>query len=171
MAGLLVGAIALVWFALSTAVARLVTRRISNRGLRAAATTGIALLLLSAPLVDEIIGYQQFHNLCQEGAQLRVKAVRSKGATVYTDIAPSNEFVAGTSIPILHSHIRLIAVDNNEEVASYDRYVAKGGWLIRLLAISENTSPLIIGLPSCGPFPSWNDIKRTYGLTVDDKQG
>lgn len=128
----------------------------------------IFVLLLPLPVADEIIGGYQFRELCRQGAVLRIDAEKARGQTVKLVIEPSNEILPGTAITIYHSHLSFQNVNTGEEMASYDTYVAKGGWFIRMLGISEKNAPITIGLPSCSPSLGAHGISKVYEFTLID---
>jgi hypothetical protein len=142
--------------------------KIKLKPIRIAVAILIFVLLLPLPLADEIIGGYQFRELCKQGAVLRIDAEKSRGQTMKLVIEPSNEILPGTAITIYHSHLTFQNVNTGEEIASYDTYVAKGGWFIRTLGISEGNAPITIGLPSCSPPMGAHGISKAYSFTLID---
>jgi hypothetical protein len=62
---------------------------------------------------------------------------------------PVNKDVDSSPIRIYYSRESYRDVETNEELASYTWYVAKGGWLMRTLAMTNGISPLTIHPSSC----------------------
>ena len=146
-------------------IARRITGPIRNAWVRKAATLLLAVAFMTLLVVDELIGGYQFRELCRENAVLRIDAVKARGRTVKVVTEPSNEILGGKAITIYHSHMRFLDVRTTELIAEYHSYVARGGWFIRLLGISEGNAPITIGLPGCSPTNS-GTFPKQYGLTL-----
>lgn len=167
MSGLFLLLVVFAWLAAVVLLTHWIMKRVSFKPkvVRAVMALLIFILLLPLPVVDEIIGGYQYRTLCREKAVLRIDAEKAKGRTVRVVIDPSNEILQGTAIMIYHSHLSFRDVNTSEEIASYNRYVAKGGWFIRMLGISGNNAPLTIGLPGCSPENS-GTFPKQYGLKL-----
>ena len=149
MTGALLFAVVVFWLWTSVQLTRLVLRNISSWKWRRVIAPVIFIALIILPVMDEIIGGFQFRTLCEKSATIKLGVKNPVGRTTRYMGEPIDEAVPGTYIPIFHSHIEYHDVMTNELVAQYDRYVAKGGILVRAVGISENNSPLTIGSPSC----------------------
>ncbi|MDK9726248.1 MAG: hypothetical protein OEL88_15385 [Sterolibacteriaceae bacterium MAG5] len=165
MIGLIFLAVLAAVLGLAVLLSRHVTRHIQNRFVRSAAIAAMTLGIMSLLVIDELIGGYQFRQLCRENAVLRIDAEKARGRTVKVVVDPSNETIPQMPITIYHSHLRFLDVSTNEKIAEYHSYVAKGGWFIRLLGISEGNAPLTIGLPGCSPKNS-GTFRKQYGLTL-----
>lgn len=165
MSGLYLLAVLAILGGVAILVARRIARPIQNTWLRIGATATLTVAFMTLLVVDELIGGYQFSQLCRENAVLRIDPEKARGRTVKVVIEPSNEIVPRTPITIYHSHLSFLDVRTNEQIAEYDRYVAKGGWFIRMLGISEKNAPIIIGLPGCSPKNS-GTFPKQYGLTL-----
>lgn len=165
MTGLYLLAVLAILSGVAVLVARRITRPIQNAWLRIGATALLTVAFMALLVVDELIGGYQFRQLCKENAVLRIDPEKARGRTVKVVIDPSNEILPWTPITIYHSHLIFLDVRTNEQIAEYDRYVAKGGWFIRLLGISEGNAPITIGLPGCSPRNS-GTFPKQYGLTL-----
>jgi hypothetical protein len=165
MSGLLFLAVLAILGGLAILVARRIARPIQNAWLRIGATAMLTVAFMTLLVADEIVGGFQFSRLCQENAVLRIDPEKARGRTVKVVIEPSNEIVPWTPITIYHSHLSFLDIVTNEQIAEYDRYVAKGGWFIRVLGISEGNAPITIGLPGCSPKNS-GTFPKQYGLTL-----
>ena len=98
-------------------------------------------LLLPLPLIDEIIAKPKFEALCRDKAVITVDANKAKGHTVY--LMPTRlEDVRGLPIPIQVQRWLYADVQSREVLVSSNSFQATGGWLIRLLGISETNAPL-----------------------------
>lgn len=149
MTGFFVLALAFVWLVIVITLSHRIGRRFTNSTAQTVAALATFAVLLPLPVVDELIGMQQFEALCREGAVLTLGVKTPEGRVTRYSGQPIDERVSGTAIPILRSHIEYHDVVSGELVAKHERYVAKGGVLIHLLGIFENNAPLIIGSPSC----------------------
>lgn len=165
MTGLLLLAVVGLWVWACVAITRAALRRVPSPPWRWLVAPTLFTTLLILPVVDEIVGGFQFRALCEKGAVLKIDAEKAKGRTVRVVIQPSNEVVPGQALRTLHTHFSYRIVDSDEEIARYDTYAVRGGWFIRALGISNNNSPLTIGLPACSP-PNRGLLDRTYGFTL-----
>jgi hypothetical protein len=112
----------------------------------------IGLVMLSCfllPLSDEIVGAFQFRKLCRDDAVARVDAARIRGRQVRVVTDPANQEVKGKAVRILYSLSKYSDAWTNEEFGFSGRYVANGGWLIRLLSDGGFISPLLFA-STCG---------------------
>lgn len=165
MTGLLLLTVLAIALVIAALIARRIARPIRNVWLRIVATAVLITSFMALLVVDELIGGYQFSQLCQENAVLRIDPEKARGRTVKVVIDPSNEILPWTPITIYHSHLIFLDVRTNEQIAEYDSYVAKGGWFIRLMGISEGNAPITIGLPGCSPRNS-GTFPKQYGLTL-----
>lgn len=167
MTGLFLIVVVFAWLVAVVFLTSWLMKRVSimQKPVRMAVALLIFVLLLPLPVADEIIGGYQFRELCRQGAVLRIDAEKAKGRTVKVVIEPSNEILPRTAITIYHSHLSFQDFKTGEEIASYDTYVAKGGWFIRMLGISGGNAPITIGLPGCIPENS-QSFRKQYGITV-----
>lgn len=160
MIGLLFLGVVALWLFTARWLAKRATRRLAQGKLRMAVVLALTAVLIALPLSDEIIGGFQLSALCKKNAVFKVDAERIRGKTVRSVADPSNEDVKGTPIRIYYSHLSYRDIDTNEELASYTRYVAEGGWLIRMLSMDDHIKPLTFE-STCDPTPS-----TEYGLRV-----
>lgn len=165
MTGILLLAVVGLWLALVGGLTRLITRQITSKNLRRLIGTAFVLLVTPLPVADEIVGGFQFRALCQEGATLKIDPQKARGRAVRVVITPSNELLPSTAIPIRHSHTSFQDVATGEEIAQYDDYDAKGGWLIHSLGISEGNAPLVIGSSGCIP-QNAGTFPKQFGMTL-----
>jgi hypothetical protein len=149
MTGLLAIGLLVAWFLVVVwLVARIVNR--FKRPLARSLAGVISLpLLFVAPVADELIGRWQFKSLCEENAVYRKHVPDLAGRTTRFSAQPSNELVAGTAIPILHSRVMFTDVRTNTLVLEFDRYTAMGGFLVRSLGVANR--PLLIDRATCTP--------------------
>ena len=141
------------WVWASVQLTRFLLRKISSRNWRlvVAPVSFVALLIL--PVADEIVGGFQLRALCKKNAVFKVEAEKIRGKTVRSVVDPSNKDVEGTPIRIYFSHFSYRDAQTEEELASYTRYVAEGGWLIRTLSTDGHIKPLTFE-STCDPTPS-----------------
>jgi hypothetical protein len=128
-----------------------------------ASTVGV--VLLAMPVADEIVGGLQFSRLCAS-AVLHTAVKDARGRVARYSGAPVDARLPGTAIPILFSHIEYRDATTGQLIASYDRFIAKGGWLVRTLNISSDNSPLILSNPSCSGEKGPTSLPRQLGFQV-----
>jgi hypothetical protein len=98
---------------------------------------------------DEVVGGFQLRALCKENAVLKINAEKIKGKQIRVEGDPGNKPLGDTAIKILWTRLSFRDVETNEELASYSRYVASGGWFIRTLAMGNSVTPMTIFPSSC----------------------
>jgi hypothetical protein len=101
------------------------------------------LMLLITPLADEIVGVFQFRALCSEGTVVQVDEKKAFGRIVRYQRRGKDVYAANTVVKIRVDTASFKDVETDEILLSYKTYSATGGWLIRMLSISETNSPLI----------------------------
>lgn len=116
------------------------------------------------PVLDEVIGAIQFTYICDTRAVLHINEAKIAGKRVYVEINPSHKRM-NTAIPIYRTKQVYRDELTHEVLASFERFEARGGWLIRMLGISESNSPIIIPQPYCSP-EKGVAISTTYNFTV-----
>jgi hypothetical protein len=167
MIGMLLIAVVLLWIAASAWLAQRFGSLFPEKRWRKGLKVILFAVFLVVPLIDEIVGGSQFRSLCRENAVLKIDRVRIKGKTIRVVIDPSNGDVEDTTIRIFHSRFSYRDVKTNEELATYSRYVAEGGWLVRTLGMDSHMPPLVpVTLhdsSTCGP-PDRGDFSATYGF-------
>jgi hypothetical protein len=164
MAGLIFVALLIGWFFVARWVAKLLTQRIGNTALRRVSMVTIIVVMFILPVADEIIGGFQFRALCSEHAVLKIDAQKIKGRTVRTVSEPENgTYTIGTAVRIYYYRMSYRDIETNEELASYSRYVAKGGWLIKLLSGSNAMTPLTF-YDTCTP-ENIGNLSKDYSFT------
>lgn len=153
MAGLLSIVLLSGWFIAAVWLARGLTSRLKNGPLRVALMIPAVLVLVALPLADEIIGGFQFRALCKKNSVLKIDAERIKGKTIRVVAEPieGDRDVDNSSIRIYYSRFSYRDVDSGEELATYTRYVAVSGWLVRTLAMGNSFPPLTIQPSTCKP--------------------
>lgn len=156
---LLLGA-AILWLIVALSIALFVARKLPKQPWRIPLAVVLFIALVPAPLLDEIGGARQFARLCQEAEGVSVDVQRARGRSVelrkiphptlpkYTTIPRRN--VPGAMVPIREDSWDFVDTQSGEVLVSFKTYEATGGWLIRMLGISEGNVPLTF--PGyCGP--------------------
>jgi hypothetical protein len=162
MAGLLFLIILGFWFWGALSLAKLSTRRMQVGGLRKMTTIFATVFFFLLPLADEIIGGFQFRALCEQAEATKSNGQRIAGKTVRADVNPSNKDIAGTPIRIYHSHVIYRDVKTGEALADYKKYVAEGGWFVRVISLGYFKDPIAIHPKSCSTAAAIDsDFKKT----------
>ena len=153
MAGLLSIGLLVGWLAVAVWIAKRMTATVKSSLLRTALVISLVAVLVALPVADEIIGGFQFRAVCRENAVLKIDAERIKGKTIRVVAEPieGDRDVDNTSIRIYYSRFSYRDVDSGEELATYSRYVAVSGWLVRTLAMGNSFPPLTIQPSTCKP--------------------
>lgn len=165
MGGLIVFAVLGLWIWVCIAITRWCARRVRLRTARILIAPILFLAIFALPVVDELIARPQFNALCKKGAVLKIDAEKIKGRRVRVVIEPSQKPVGGTAIPILFSHYSLRDVRTDEELAAYDSYLARGGFMSRLTGFPGGNSPWTFDRPGCSP-PDEGSQSMRYGFTL-----
>lgn len=166
MSGLFLLAVLAILGVVAILVAHRIARPVRNTWLRTGATAVLTIAFMTLLVVDELIGGFQFRALCKADTSLKINAEKIRGRTVKIVVAPLNEILEGKAVAIYHSHESFRDTATNEEIASNDWYVAKGGWFIRLLGVLEKNDPLIIVPSYCYPSLGRQEIAEAYGFSL-----
>lgn len=166
MTGLLLLAGGLAWFSVAILLAIWLAGRFNNFLISSLVGLAALAVLLPLPVIDEIVGERQFNALCATGAELQIDAQRIKGRKIRLAFEPSNAAVGGTAIPVTHTRVIFRDASSDEQLGSYGRYTAKGGWLIRALGISNSDSPLWMSRKSCSPPMGSRQMANRYAFEI-----
>ncbi|MDR3054429.1 MAG: hypothetical protein LBU53_03385 [Zoogloeaceae bacterium] len=142
---------------------RFFDHRLDTHKIRSVANVIFWVLAFTLPISDDIIGGFQFRELCKNGSMLKIDAEKIKGKTVRVVIDPSNEYVSDTITPIRFSHFSYRDVETNEEYASFSRYYAEAGWLLRSYGMPG--SELLTAASSCSP-PRFGELHKQYEFSL-----
>jgi hypothetical protein len=164
MTGIFILFLMLLWIAVSIWLSAFITRKLSRSLWRVPVAMLATVLLLPLPLLDEIVGKQQFERLCKENSMIQVNRETAVGRTVYFDPQPSVE-IKGTWVRVVLRPQRFVDLTTSETVLSYNELIAAGGWLIHKLGISEGGVPLIFR-GTCVPpnRPGSVETFKSYGI-------
>jgi hypothetical protein len=128
------------WIAVALALTMLLTRYVSRNWLRVLLRICIFILLLIAPLADELIARHQFRELCS--TPISVDREKALGRTVSS--APSKPTpVSGAAVPMSTLTWRYVDATTKEVVLEFVTVHAKGGWLVHAFSLSERDHPLV----------------------------
>ncbi len=165
MTGLLLLLLAAVWLTLVTAVAYYSTKRIDSVVWRSAIGLLMLAVLLPLPLINEIVGKQQFDKLCEENNTIHVNRVTAVGRTVY--LAESTDVeIKGKWLRFVLKPWRYVDAKSGETVVSYNRLMADGGLFFRMIRISEGNVPFIFkGLCYPGELVRLNELFQELNIT------
>lgn len=166
MTGIVLFVIGSVWIAVVIGLAIAIAGRLKNPMVRVCVGMLVCAVLLPLPVADEIVAERQFDEVCRAGAVLKLDAQRIKGHKVKLAFEPSNAPVPNIAVPATYTRVIFRDAATNEEFGSYSRYVAKGGWLIRALGISESSSPVWMSRSHCAPDAGSRQIALQYGFEI-----
>lgn len=152
MTGFLLLGVVVLWLAIAALVTVFVFRKLRKQRFRLAIVAVLFVLLVPLPVIDEIAGGFQFAKLCEAARTIGVDEAKVRGRVVrlreiphpqlpqYTDIPRTS--VPHALVPIREDSWEYIDQQSGEALFSYKTYAATGGWLIRVLGISEGNAPL-----------------------------
>lgn len=140
MTGIFLLFVMVLWVAIAILLSAAITRKLRSIQ-RVPAAVVIFAALLPLPLIDEIVGGRQFEQLCNRNSTIQVDLEKAVGKTVYLAETPDVD-VDGTWLRIVMKQYRYVDATTGESILSYVELMARGGWLIRTLAISEGGTPL-----------------------------
>ena len=166
MTGLLLLLVAATWLAIVAALAYAATKRIEDTVWRSAVALALVVVLIPLPLIDEIVGKQQFEQLCKDNATvIHVDRSTAVGRTVYFVPQPAVE-IKGAWVRIVMKPKRFVDATAGETVLDYNELMAEGGRLIRALGISEGGVPLTF-TSTCAPAsrPASIETFKPFGIT------
>jgi|JI8StandDraft_1071087.scaffolds.fasta_scaffold57622_2 hypothetical protein len=168
MTGLFLLAVLGLWTLFVVKFSRWIGARFRGGSWQRVASVFVFALLLPLPVADEIVGGFQFRALCKaNAAEFRVGVANPEGRTARVTVDPSNRYLDSSAIPIRHSRVTYRDAATEEQLVVLDRYVAEGGMLVRALGISENNSPLTLGISGCSPEDARRESARlTFKLNV-----
>jgi hypothetical protein len=128
--------------------------------------TLVFLLLLAAPLADELIGKWQFESLCNKYATQAIDEKNAPNAHVMSVGGKNNAYTPQAMVRIRVQPWIYQDIKSGKVVVSYHTLSAEGGWLVRALGISETNSPLLFSR-SCAPNNEREFIKR-LNMTIEN---
>lgn len=164
MTGILLVAVVLVWLALTVTLTRWIIRVIKSPGLKLFAGIVVFLVLLVAPLLDELIGAFQFDSLCRRYAVQEIDAQNAMNRQVVFVPRGDDKFAEGTAVRIrIDPHVYKDA-QTERVLVTYHTLHAEGGWLVRATKISATNSPMLFR-SGCGPRDE-DAFKKNLNITV-----
>jgi hypothetical protein len=164
MTGLLLLVVIGVWFAITNEISKIIAAKLPDRWWRKLIRLFILTVLLLLPLLDEIVGGQQFRALCEANSTIQIDRAKAKGKTVYLLDLPDIQ-IKSIWVPVRIQEWRYVDAMTGEPVVSYNVLHATGGWLIRALHISEGNAPLTFK-EYCAPDGRVDQIKLFKQLGV-----
>lgn len=121
------------------------------------------ILLLVAPLSDELIGMWQFESLCSKYAVQVIEPGARDRQVVYVPRG-ADQYASGTAVRIRIDPIVYKDAKTNQVLVSYHSLHAQGGWLVRATGISETNSPILFN-SGCAP-KNEDAFKSELNITV-----
>ena len=149
MAGLILLAALAVLIALLIWLSGLVTKRLPiPAGWKVLLRVVIVVGAFPLTVADEIIGKQQFENLCRVNGIERADLSIARGKRVVSEYGVRKS-VQRTVLPIWEFDVLFRNVENNEVLIRYKNYHAMGGWLTRNTPLSMGGARPILFAGSC----------------------
>jgi hypothetical protein len=165
MTGILLLIVAAAWVAFCAAMPYVFVWRIKNVWLRAIAALIFFAVLLPLPLIDELIGKQQFETLCSTKGIENADTSRAKGRRVnvgYSERRPIEE----TVLPTLASDVTYRDSVTGEVLIRHKDYYSGGGWLMRSTWINMGSAhPMLFSGNGCG-FGARDRLFETEKISV-----
>lgn len=164
MTGLLLIVVFLIWIKICAALSRKITINIKSRTKKITGRLIIFFILLPAPLSDELVGLFQFKSLCKQYAVVSIDEQNAANRQVRVEIRDRDTYAKGTALKIYIDPYVYRDIETNKIIVRYNTLQAEGGWLMRLLGISETNAPLLFK-PFCAPVDA-HAFKKKYNIKV-----
>lgn len=140
MSGLLLILILIIWLFIVKALSRFcIARMVDGRAKRLGHGLLFVLLLL-APVADDIAGGVQFRSLCSKKLEITYAADKISGKTILWAGLIKRE-IENSIIPIEERLTSWADLISGEVLLEYKEYVATGGWLSRLVSFNGVSRP------------------------------
>jgi hypothetical protein len=127
MGGLIALFIVIVWFLIVLLIALFIANKMKSLMQKMAAMGLIIVTLLPLPLIDEILGKQEFEQLCRDNENVYIDKITAVGRTVYLEYSPV-EYVNNKWLRIRVKNRRFLDLATNELVLSYKEFEAERTW-------------------------------------------
>jgi hypothetical protein len=164
MTGLLLIAVVIAWVSVIFMVARRIARRMNSSRLGILAGVSLFVILLVAPVADELVGDLQFASLCSKYATQFIDEQNAMNRHVLYQRRGVDEFADGTAVSVRIDPTVYIDTETKKVVVSYHTLHAEGGWFIRALGISATGAPLLFN-GNCAP-KDQDAFKKKYNISV-----
>ena len=141
MSGIILFLVLATWFYIVAKICGWIVSGMRPGNKKAITLIVIFTLLFIAPVGDEIVGGFQFRALCARGIKPVYNEQKARGKIVqYKEIEIR---IIKKIIPIWESTSEWVDPDTGEALVILKRYVAKGGWLSRLIRFQQGSPPII----------------------------
>lgn len=145
---ILLSAVILCWWG-GVLLVRQVGRSVTNPKWKKPAMVSVALVLIAAPFVDEVIGRHQFEALCKANGIESADISKARGRQVKVEYG-ERQLIGRTIMPIKESDVIFRDADSKEILIRHKNYYAMGGWLMRLTPLSMGSpQPMTFGGSTC----------------------
>ena len=167
MTGLLLMLVGIVWTVIVSFLVRFKADFILPKPpWRKVVQVGLFVALLPLPLIDEIVGGWQFARFCEIHSGIQLDRQKIIGTTIYF-VPKKSTYVSGTWIPIRHQSWLHVDKTSGTKSMQYDSFHVKGGWLVRMLRISEGDVPLLFR-DACFPKENPATLLKSLNVTTLD---
>jgi hypothetical protein len=164
MTGILLIGVAIAWMVVVLFLTRWAISSIKLVPLKIVCGLTLPLVLLAAPLTDELIGKQQFDSLCRKYAVQTIDEQHAMNRRVSFERPAGAEYAKGTAVRIRIDPYTYRDEETKKILISFHILTAQGGWLVRALGISETSAPLIFR-SACAPNDAFG-FQKTFNITV-----
>ncbi|MEJ6021970.1 hypothetical protein [Ramlibacter sp. PS4R-6] len=165
MTGIYLLLVILLWAALVAWLTVLLTKKLDLLFLRILVGAPSFAAALTLPFIDEIVGREQFQELCSQYSQIHIDISSAAGKSVYFASQPNIQ-IQGTWIRVMRRPFRFVELTSGKPVVTYDELFAEGGWLARHLGLSEGRVPLLFK-GYCGPANPPKSISSFKSLGIN----
>ena len=149
MSGLILLFILGVWLFVAKKLTSFLTTRMQVGVIKKAARVLLFVLILVAPLADEVIGGFQFRALCEAETQLHYDKDTLAGKEVYSDTLVAVK-VENIAIPVVSQMQTYTESNTLKMLLNYKVLYADGGWLSRAIHFNSVYQPYTFD-GYCGP--------------------
>ncbi len=126
MTGLFLLFVAVLWMAFVVWLSKIVTKRLPMTWWRLPVGFLVFAVLLPLPLIDEIVGRQQFEQLCKVNSTIQVDRETAGERTVYFVHQPDTE-IKGTWVRIVLQPALFVDATTSKPVIRFNDLIAEGG--------------------------------------------
>ncbi|ODS22974.1 hypothetical protein AB835_11260 [Candidatus Endobugula sertula] len=167
MAGLIFFTAIGVWFFLVLALVIWGAKKLPKKWWRLPLGSVIFIVVLILPIIDEVVGWWQFSNLCEKYSEIIINEGKLTGTTAYYNPQDSIN-IEGTWIKIVLQPWSYTDIKTREIIISYNTLQAMGGKFSQALDISGSKEPLIF-YGNCRPRENLKDLIKSLNITILDQ--
>jgi hypothetical protein len=146
---------------------KVIAKKINNSTIRVLVGLIFCITLFLSPVMDEIIGGNQFRGICRTNVDLVFEPEEVRGKTVIWSGYKKRK-IQNTILEITEKVVKWQEVDSDKVLIKDISYSAKGGWLSRAIAFNNITTPYTFK-GNCSPHNEFKELKKTLNIQIKYK--